>query len=215
MANGKREQIRHPLFARMYQRMSAAAEKKGAAEHRARTLSDLAGRVVEIGAGHGLNFAHYPATVTEVIAVEPERYLRGRAEEAAARAAVKITVVDGTASSIPLDDASVDAGVASLVLCSVPDQGSALAELHRVIRPGGELRFYEHVIADNDRWARRQRRADPIWTRFAGGCHLDRDTATAIGDAGFEIAACERLLFAPCFTAKLAAPHILGRARRG
>ena len=129
-----------------------------------------------------------PATVTEVIAVEPEPYLRGRAEEAAARAAVKITVVDGTASSIPLDDASVDAGVASLVLCSVPDQAAALAELHRVIRPGGELRFYEHVIADNDRWARRQRRADPIWTRLAGGCHLNRDTATAIRDAGFEIA---------------------------
>ena len=146
--------------------------------------------------------------------VDPERYLRARAEEATPNATTTVIVVDGTAASVPLDDASVDAGVASLVLCSVADQSAALAELRRIIRPGGELRFYEHVIADNDRWARVQRRADPFWTRFAGGCHLARDTATAIRDAGFDIVDCERFLFQPCFLAKLAAPHILGRAIR-
>jgi len=209
-----RAEVRHPVFARIYQRMSAGAEKAGAAEHRTRLLAGLAGRVVEVGAGNGLNFSHYPATVDEVVAVEPERYLRARATEAAAATSTVVTVVEGTATSIPLEDGAVDAGVASLVLCSVADQPAALAELRRVIRPGGELRFYEHVVAADDRWARRQRRADPIWTRFAGGCHLDRDTARAIHDAGFEMIECERFLFQPCFTAKLAAPHILGRAAR-
>jgi len=207
-------QVHHPLFARLYPRIAAATDKAGAAEHRTRLLAGLGGRVVEVGAGNGMNFSHYPTTVTEVVAVEPEPYLRARAEEAAARAPITITVVDGTAASIPLADASVDAGIASLVLCSVPDQAAALAELRRVIRPGGELRFYEHVLADNSRWARRQRRIDPIWTRLGGGCHITRDTGAAIAAAGFEITDQERLLFQPCWVGRLSAPHILGRARR-
>ena len=208
------ERVRHPVFARIYQRISAAAEEAGASEHRDRLLAGLAGRVVEVGAGNGLNFAHYPSTVTEVVAVEPEPYLRARAEEAAAHAPIAIRVVDGTATRIPLDDASVDAGVASLVLCSVGDQPAALAELRRVIQPGGELRFYEHVIARNPSWARWQRRIDPLWTRVGGGCHLTRDTEQAIRDAGFVIDDHERFLFQPCRMAKLTAEHILGRARR-
>ncbi len=207
--------LRHPVFARIYQRVAAAGEEAGAAEHRDRVLAGLQGRVVEVGAGNGLNFAHYPVTVEEVIAVEPEPYLRARAGEAAQRAAVAVRVVDGTADALPLPDASVDAGVASLVLCSVPDQSVALRELHRVIRPGGELRFYEHVAADDPRWARFQRRADPIWARCGGGCHLTRHTGDAIRAAGFHIEECERFLFQPCWVAKLAAPHILGRATRG
>ena len=208
------ERVRHPLFARLYQRISAAAEQAGAGEHRERLLEGLSGRVVEVGAGNGMNFAHYPPTVTEVVAVEPEPYLRARAEEAAARAAVPVRVVAGTSTSLPLGDASADAGVASLVLCSVPDQGAALTELRRVIRPGGELRFYEHVRARDERWARRQRLADPVWTRIAGGCHLTRDTERTIAGAGFAIEASDRFLFAPCWMSRFAAPHILGRARR-
>jgi Methylase involved in ubiquinone/menaquinone biosynthesis len=177
-------------------------------------LAGLSGRVVEIGAGNGLNFAHYPDTVTEVIAVEPEPFLRARAAEQAERARVPITVIDGTADAIPLPDASVDTAVASLVLCSVPDQQSALAELFRVVRPGGQLRFYEHVAANDVRWARLQRRAERVWPLFAGGCHLCRHTEQAITEAGFEIDDCDRFLFAPCWTAKFAAPHILGIARR-
>ena len=208
------ERVRHPLFARMYQRIAAAAEAAGAAEHRTRLLADLSGRVVEVGAGNGMNFRHYPTSVTEVVAVEPEPYLRARAEEAAAQAAVPVRVLDGTSTSIPLADASIDAGVASLVLCSVPDQAAALAELRRVIRPGGELRFYEHVRASDDGRARWQRRVDPIWTRVAGGCHLTRDTERSIADAGFAIEASDRFDFAPVWVSRFAAPHLLGRARR-
>jgi ubiquinone/menaquinone biosynthesis C-methylase UbiE len=205
---------RHPIFARVYQRVAAACEKAGAAEYRKRMLIGLSGRVVELGAGDGLNFGHYPDTVTEVVAVEPEPFLRARAAEQAGRAPVPVNVIDGTADAIPLPDASVDAAVASLVLCSVPDQRSALAELFRVVRPGGQLRFYEHVAADDARWARLQRRAERVWPLFAGGCHLCRHTEQAIIEAGFEIDDCDRFLFAPCWTAKFAAPHILGRALR-
>ena len=110
-----------------------------------RDAAGLTGRVVEVGAGNGLNFGHYPATVTEVVAVEPEPYLRERAEEAARAAPVDVTVVVGLADALPAEDGAFDAAVASLVLCSVPDQAGALAELRRVVRPDGELRFYEHV----------------------------------------------------------------------
>jgi ubiquinone/menaquinone biosynthesis C-methylase UbiE len=194
--------------------MSAAAEAAGAAEHRSRMLAGLTGRVVEVGAGNGLNFRHYPATVDEVIAVEPEPYLRARASESVASATVPVTVVDGTAAGIPLPDGSVDAGVVSLVLCSVPDQAVALAEVRRVTRAGGELRFYEHVAATDQRCARWQRLAEPVWARVGGGCHLTRDTSAAIEAAGFEILEVDRFLFHPCALSKLSAPHILGRAIR-
>lgn len=198
----------------MYKRVAAAAEAAGAAEHRTRMLAGLGGVVIEVGAGNGMNFGRYPTTVREVIAVEPEAYLRKHAEHAAKCASVPVRVVNGTASRLPVDDASADAGVASLVLCSVTNQATALAELYRVIKPGGELRFYEHVAARDPSWARRQRRVDPIWTHLAGGCHLTRDTEQAIIDAGFVIDDIDRFLFQPCWTAKLAAEHIIGRARR-
>jgi ubiquinone/menaquinone biosynthesis C-methylase UbiE len=156
---------RHPLFARCYARLSQAMEK-GVGEHRQELLADLYGRVLEVGAGNGLNFAHYPPTVpptvTQVIAVEPEPYLRALALEAAERAPVPVQVVDGHAEALPVGDQSVDAAVASLVLCSVPDQARALAELARVIRSGGELRFFEHVRAEGPAMARTQRAVDLV-----------------------------------------------------
>jgi SAM-dependent methyltransferase len=136
--------VRHPIFARVYAFIGARAEDAGQGEHRDELLAGLTGRVVEVGAGDGLNFEHYPETVDEVIAIEPEPYLRERAERTAANARVPVTVLDGVAETLPLADASVDAGVLALVLCSVPSQAAALAELRRVLRPGGELRFYEH-----------------------------------------------------------------------
>lgn len=205
----------HPLFARFYTRIAASAERAGVGEHRDRLLAGLTGRVVEVGAGPGLNFAHYPAAVTEVVAVEPEAYLRARAAEAAAGSPVPVRILDGSAEALPLGDASCDAAVCSLVLCSVPSQATALAEVRRVLRPGGELRFYEHVAdAGDPRWARRQRLLDPVWTRLAGGCHLTRDTEQAITAAGFEITAVERFRFEPAACARIVAPHILGRAVR-
>jgi SAM-dependent methyltransferase len=203
-----------PRFARMYQRAAKGAERRGATEHRRRLLRALAGTVVEIGAGHGLNFQHYPGTVTEVIAIEPEPTLRAAAIEAASSAPVPIRVLGGTADQLPLDQ-SVDAAVASLVLCSVPNQAQALAELHRVVRHGGQLRFYEHVIPDRQPKRLMLQLADHtgIWPRVAGGCHPARDTTLAIQRSGFAIETLDRIMFA---AARLepSIPYILGTARR-
>src|SRR5690606_11858720 len=120
--------------------------------------------------------------------VEPEPYLRELALDAAARAPVPVTVVDGVADALPAPDGAFDAAVASLVLCSVPDQGRALAELRRVLRSGGELRYLEHVRADTPLLARTQRLVDRLfWPRAFGGCHTHRDTGTAIATAGFQV----------------------------
>ena len=206
--------VKHPIFARFFDRLSEKEERLGQAEHRRELLSGLSGRAIEIGAGNGLNFRHYPPTVTHVLAVEPEPYLRERAREAAGRASVPIEVVDGVADRLAPDDASFDAGVASLVLCSVADQRAALAELFRVIRPGGELRFYEHVRSDSDGLARFQDAATLLWPTFAGGCHPNRDTAAAVEAAGFSIESCRRFPFRPCFFCAPVAPRVLGVARR-
>lgn len=208
-------EVRHPIFARVYARFSHQAEEKGAADHRRELLSGFAGRIIEVGAGNGLNFAHYPAAVTEVLAVEPEPYLREIAVRAARDAAIPIRVVEGTAGRLPAPDASVDAGVASLVLCTVPDQPAALAELFRVIRPGGELRFYEHVRAKSPGLARLQRIVDAtVWPLMAGGCHTSRDTRAAIEKAGFVVESCREFDFRICLMNAPATPHVVGRARR-
>lgn len=206
--------VRHPIFARVYARISASAEAKGAADHRREMLAGLAGRVVEVGAGNGLNFAHYPVAVTEVVAVEPEPHLRNLAKAVAANVTVPITVVDGTADALPVEDGSCDAAVCSLVLCSVRDQQAALAEVRRVLKSGGELRFYEHVLADTPGLARVQRIVDVVHPYVSGGCHVTRDTEGAIRDAGFEITTIRRFHFAPEPLTKQAAPKILGTARR-
>jgi ubiquinone/menaquinone biosynthesis C-methylase UbiE len=205
--------VRHPIFARLYARVSPRTDAKGAAEHRHELLAGLTGRVVELGAGNGLNFAYYPAAVSEVVAVEPEDYLRRRAAEAAASAPVAVTVVEATADALPFPDGAFDAAIASLVLCTVPDQATALAQLRRVVRPGGELRFYEHVRPQNPRTAAIWQRFDDwnIYPRIAGGCHAARDTEAAIRAAGFEIERCRRFDFKG---GPVSAPHIIGVARR-
>jgi ubiquinone/menaquinone biosynthesis C-methylase UbiE len=204
-----------PRFARMYQRSSKTAERRGATEHRRRLLNGLSGTVLELGAGHGLNFPYYPREVTEVIAVEPEPTLRAQATQAAARAPVRIRVLAGVADHLTIEDESVDAAVASLVLCSVPDQDHALAELRRVVRAGGALRFYEHVIPNCQPKRLLLQAVDQsgLWPQIAGGCHPARDTQAAIERAGFEIEQIERVMFAAT-RLEPAIPHILGRARR-
>jgi len=182
-------------------------------EHRRQNLAGLSGKVLELGAGDGRNFALYPAEVTEVLAVEPEPYLREHAETAAREARVPVRVVAGVADRLPAEDASVDAAVASLVLCTVPDQAGALAELRRVLKPGGELRFLEHVHSNNPRQARVEDLIDHVWPHIAGGCHPNRDTAAAIEAAGFEVERCERFGFSPGFPMPKIA-HIIGVGRR-
>jgi ubiquinone/menaquinone biosynthesis C-methylase UbiE len=199
---------KHPVFARVYAFLSEREEKAGQNEHRIELLRGAHGRVIELGAGNGLNFGYYPPEVEQVVAVEPEPYLRDRAREAAARAPVDLDVVEASADALPYDDDSFDAAVASLVLCSVPDQSRALSELRRVLRPGGELRFYEHVVPRRERPARLFRLADSsgVWPKLLGGCHCSRDTAASIEQAGFSVERMRRLSFNGL-------PHILGLAR--
>ena len=207
------ETVRHPLFARIYMRMSRKRHETED-EHRRKLLEGLSGRVIEVGAGNGLNFSLYPHTVEKVVAVEPEPTLREAAREEAKEAQVEIEVVDGVASELPAEDASYDAVVASLVLCSVRDQAEALAEMRRVLKPGGELRFYEHVISHRPWPARFMRFADAtFWPRVGGGCHMARDTLPSIATAGFEVERSERFPFTPGAPVPKI-PHVLGLARR-
>ena len=205
-------QFQHPRFARMYERISAESERRGTAGHRDRLLAGLTGRVIEVGAGNGMNFSRYPGTVTEVVAVEPDDHLRALADQATARAAVPVRVVAGHASALPADDASFDAAVTSLVLCSFPDVPAALAEIRRVLKPGGQLRFFEHVRSARPWLGLLEDAITPLWSRVGGGCHPNRDTATAIRAAGFDIADLDRFSYAPLRFYPSHA-HILGRAR--
>jgi SAM-dependent methyltransferase len=204
--------VGHPIWARVFDRLSRPMEKE-VGPRRVELLAGLRGRVVEIGAGNGLNFARYPDTVEEVVAVEPEPYLRERAAEAATRAPVPIVVRDAAAAPLPADTATFDAAVASLVFCTVPDQAAALTELRRVLKPGGELRFMEHVRGDAPRKARVQAFLDrsTIWPRLVGGCHCSRDTVAAIEAAGFEVERLRRFHVGPSWVP--GEPHVLGRAR--
>jgi ubiquinone/menaquinone biosynthesis C-methylase UbiE len=205
-----------PVFARLQARAGAIEERRGGAERRRQLLDGLSGLVVEIGAGSGVSFAHYPAAVREVIAVEPEPSARERALQAARAARVPVRVVGGVAEQLPLADASVDAAVMAGVLCSVTDPARALAEVARVLRPGGELRFYEHVIARNGRLAGLQRFLDTtFWPRLFGGCHTARDTEAELLASGFTVEERERFSFRPTLLATPVAPRILGRARQG
>lgn len=200
-------------FAQSYLRLSAKAEERGVREHRRALLDGLAGVVCEVGAGQGLNFGHYPITVTHVLAVEPEPTLRRHAVAAAAHAPIPIEVFDGAADELPMDDASCDAVVTSLVLCTVPDQAAALADVRRVLRPGGELRFYEHVRSAHRLVAMGEDLVTPIWSRLAGGCHPNRDSVAAITAAGFDVTSVDRFGFSPQRGVPPTA-HVLGRATR-
>jgi ubiquinone/menaquinone biosynthesis C-methylase UbiE len=202
-----------PIFAWLYARDSASNERRGQAEHRDELLAELQGRVIEVGAGNGMNFGHYPTPVTEVVAVEPEKHLRQMAQRAAAQAPVPVTVLSGTAASLPSEDDGFDVAVASLVLCSVDDQQAALAEVRRVLRPRGELRFYEHVLGTS--WPLKAFQVaieKTFWPRVGGNCHPARDTTRAIREAGFEVQQMRRFLWRPMpVSPKM--PFILGRAR--
>jgi SAM-dependent methyltransferase len=207
------QEIENPVFARFFHRFCGRDRGTGEQELRRELLAGARGLVVEIGVGNGINFEHYPQSVTQVIAVEPEPYLRRQAERAAVDAPVPVRVQPGVAASVEVTAGSADVVVVCGVLCSVPDQEEALAEARRVLRAGGELRFYEHVRSRRPGFARWQRRVDPFWSRAMGGCHTDRDTLAAIADAGFRVEHCRGFGFPAGARAYPVAPRILGLAR--
>lgn len=174
------------FMAAIYDRFMRDMERECGAAWRRELLGDLRGDVLEIGAGTGRNLDHYPL-VDRLVLAEPDPHMRRKLTEVAARASVakSVEVVTWNAERIQSDAGAFDAVVCTLVLCSVRDPKRSLDEIRRVLRPGGKLVFWEHVAADDPGRLAWQRRAEPLWKLVAGNCHLCRDTAHAIEDAGF------------------------------
>jgi ubiquinone/menaquinone biosynthesis C-methylase UbiE len=180
------------------------------APHRRSVLEHARGRVLEIGAGTGFNIRHYPDDVEEIVITEPGAGLLRRAEGRAAESGRPVRAVLAFAERLPFEDDSFDTVVSTLVLCSVRDQDMALAEIRRVLKPGGRLLFIEHVRADDPKSARWQDRLDRPWSVVAMGCHANRATLGRIEAAGFDV---EELRHGQMPKAPpIVQPMILGRA---
>jgi SAM-dependent methyltransferase len=176
------------LWARLYDLIMRRVEHGGLAALRREIVSQAYGRTLEIGAGTGANVPFYPATASPLILTEPDPHKLRRLRRRADRSRPDAQTVSARAHCLPFPDAAFDTVVATLVLCSVPSQADALAELRRVLRPDGRLLFIEHVRSDNQRRARRQDRWRPVWRALTGGCEPNRDTTAAITAAGFNLA---------------------------
>jgi SAM-dependent methyltransferase len=205
----------NPFFARLWSKLSTR-EPESIKRLRRENLAGLTGRVLEVGAGTGTNFEVYPATVTEVVAIEPEQRLAVLARQAADKASVPVTVSTDTVERYAEISAGepFDAVVCSLVLCSVQDPDSVLRQLFSVLRPGGELRYLEHVAGTGVR-ARMQRLADAtVWPRLLGNCHTHRHTERSIVDAGFVVADARHEWVLPAWVPMPASEAAIGRAVR-
>lgn len=206
------DSVDNPFFARLWTAMSSR-EPESLRRLRRENLAGLTGRVLEVGAGTGTNFEFYPATATEVVAVEPERRLAVLADEAAARAGVPITVSTDTVEQFT-DAQPFDAVVCSLVLCSVDNPEAVVAQLFSLLRPGGQLRYLEHVAGVGAR-AGLQRAADAtVWPRLLGNCHTHRHTEDTIVGAGFGITGARREWTFPAWVPLPVAEFAIGVARR-
>jgi ubiquinone/menaquinone biosynthesis C-methylase UbiE len=204
--------LRERLFAAVYDPLSARTEKKFGAELKRELLANARGRVLEIGVGTGLSFAHYPA-VEELVGVDPSEPMLRRARRRAAELASDVTLVEAPAEALPFEDKSFDTVVSLAVLCTVDDPSRVLQEIRRVLRPGGRLVFLEHVRSSEPGLAQWQDRLERPWGWIAGGCHPNRRTLDAIEEAGFEVVELERkdLPDIP----RLVRPNVLGVARSG
>ncbi|MDN5937666.1 MAG: class I SAM-dependent methyltransferase [Salinisphaera sp.] len=184
------------LMAAIYERTCTPSEEAGLSDWRAQLLSGLNGNVLEVGAGTGLNLAHYPEGVTRLVLSEPDRHMqRALARKRGAGLDERMEVVTASVEDLPMEDATFDAVVSTLVLCSAADPAKAVSEVFRVLRPGGQFVFREHVAADPQHDASRykwQGRIEPIWKRVMDNCHLRRTTDRCIQDVGFNIEWMER-----------------------
>lgn len=204
--------VDNPFFARLWVKM-ANREPESIRRLRRENLSGLHGRVLEVGAGTGTNFELYPGTVTEVVAVEPERRLAEAATRVAANAAVPVTVTTDTVEDYAAGE-PFDAIVCSLVLCSVNDPDGVLRQLFSMLRPGGELRYLEHVASNGWR-ASLQRLADAtVWPRLLGNCHTHRDTERSIVAAGFQVERSRHEWALPAWVPVPVSEGVIGRAVR-
>jgi ubiquinone/menaquinone biosynthesis C-methylase UbiE len=174
------------LFAASYDRCLRGAEEAGLGEKRHELLATATGRVLELGAGTGVNLDHYPPAVEELVLVEPDPHMAKRLRARLATSSRQATVLEAPAERLPLADGEFDLVVATLVLCTVPDQAAALAELRRVMAPGGHLLLIEHVRSGDPGIARWQDRLERPWRFLADGCHCNRDTAAGLAAAGFD-----------------------------
>jgi SAM-dependent methyltransferase len=200
------------LFAAVYDRLTASAEEAGLADMRAHVLAKAQGATLELGAGTGANLKHYPDAVTELVLTEPSEHMAKRLREKVAASGRTAEVVAAPAEQLPFEDGHFDTVVGTLVLCTADDPTAALREAARVLRPGGQLLFLEHVRADEPGLARWQDRLEGVWGYMAAGCHPNRDTRAAIEAAGLTVDDLERGRFpkAP----PLVRPLISGRATR-
>lgn len=204
--------VDNPFFARIFPAI-AAHEPDEIRTLRRENLVGLSGRVLEVGAGVGTNFSYYPESVEQVVAIEPEHRLAQRARAAATDAPVAVQVTGAMAEDFSADE-PFDAVVCSLVLCSVGDPEAVLRQLYSGLRPGGELRYLEHVASGGFR-GRLQRLADAtVWPRLFGNCHTHRDTERLILGAGFEVDGARRELTMPTWVPLPVSEFALGRARR-
>ena len=204
--------VDNPFFARVWP-VVATHEAESIRAMRRENLAGLSGRVLEVGAGIGTNFPHYPDSVDEVIAMEPEPRLAAQARAAAQAVPVRVVVTGETAETFAGAE-PFDAVVCSLVLCSVRDPESVLRRLFSLLRPGGELRYLEHVASAGAR-GRFQRLVDAtVWPRLFGNCHTHRDTERSIVAAGFEVDTSRREFTLPAWAPMPVSELLLGRARR-
>ena len=195
----------HRWFAAFYALQSRMAERR-IAPWRRELLAGRRGDVVEIGAGTGANFAHYPPEA-RVVALEPDPHMLQRARSALDALGVSnIELRQGPAEQLPFADASFDAAISTLVLCTVRDLPRSLAEIRRVLRPGGELRYLEHIRGDG-MLGRTQDLIKPVWKWCSAGCEPNRRTEQALRDAGFTIASIEHKKLEPFL------PAIVGVAK--
>ena len=176
-------------IAAIYDRMLSASEEAGLRDRRRELVSQAGGRTLELGAGTGLNLAHYGPEVTELVLLEPDPHMGARLREKVdASGRREVVVVTDSAERMPFEDGAFDTVVGTLVLCTIPDHERAIAEVARVLRPGGRMLFLEHVRSDDPELARWQDRLRPVWSFVAGGCQCNRDTLADIERSPLEIA---------------------------